>query len=48
LRNEATEKDKILLTLVDKVRGMKLTSRLNLKFKRMRLKTFKNNWPKPK
>ena len=47
LRNEALEKDKILLTLVDKVKGMKLTSRLNLKSKGMRLKTFKNNWLKP-
>jgi hypothetical protein len=40
------EKDKILL--VDKVKGMKLTSRLNLKSKGMRLKTLKNNWPKLK
>jgi hypothetical protein len=43
LRNEATEKDKILLSLVDK-----LVSRLKLKFKRMRSKTFENSWPKPK
>jgi hypothetical protein len=27
---------------------MKLVSRLKLKFKRMRLKTFENSWPKPK
>jgi hypothetical protein len=47
LRNEALEKDKILLTLVDKVKGMKLATRLNLKSKGMRLKTFKNNWSKP-
>jgi hypothetical protein len=47
LRNETLEKDKILLTLVDKVKGMKLTSRLNLKSKGMRLKTFKSNWLKP-
>jgi hypothetical protein len=27
---------------------MKLVSRLKLKFKRMRSKTFGNSWPKPK
>jgi hypothetical protein len=43
LRNEALEKDKILLTLVDKVKGVKLTTRPNLKSKETRLKTSKSN-----
>jgi hypothetical protein len=46
LRNKALEKRQNP-TYIGGQREMKLTSRLNLKSKGMRLKTFKSNWLKP-
>jgi hypothetical protein len=43
LSNEALEKDKILLTLVDKKRKMKLPPKLKLKPKNVKLKIFRNS-----
>jgi hypothetical protein len=48
LRNEGLEKDKILISLVNKVNKMKLVSRLKPKSKRTKSKIFGNSWPKPK
>jgi hypothetical protein len=46
LRNECLEKDKILISLVNKVKKTKLVSKLKPKPKRLKLKTFGGNWPK--
>jgi hypothetical protein len=43
LRNEALEKDKILLTLVDKVKRTKLPQRPRPKPKDVKLKIFRNS-----
>jgi hypothetical protein len=43
LRNEALEKDKILLTLVDKVKRTKLLQRPRPKPKDVKLKIFRNS-----
>jgi hypothetical protein len=48
LRHEGLEKDKIFISLVNKVKEDEASSKLKLKFKRMRSKTFENSWPKPK
>jgi hypothetical protein len=48
LRNEGLEKDKILISLVNKVKKMKLVPKLKLRFKRMISKSFRNNWQRPK
>jgi hypothetical protein len=48
LRNEGLEKYKILISLVNKVKKMKLVTRLKPKSKRMKSKTFGNSWQKPK
>jgi hypothetical protein len=48
LRNEGLEKDKILISLVSKMKETKLNTMLRPKPKKPRLKTFGNNWPKPK
>jgi hypothetical protein len=48
MRNEALEKDKILLTLVDKVKKDEANLKPNLMPKKLRLKTFGSNWPKLK
>jgi hypothetical protein len=45
LRNEALEKDKILLTLVDKIKEDKATSKLKLKPKNVKFGIFRNSWP---
>jgi hypothetical protein len=47
LRNEALEKDKILLSLVDKGKKMKQSLTLNSKLIKPKLKTFGKNLPKP-
>jgi hypothetical protein len=47
LRNEGLEKDKILISLVNKVKT-KLIIKLRLKPRKPRLKTFGDNWPKLK
>jgi hypothetical protein len=46
LRNEALEKDKILLSLVDKVKKDKARFNLNPKLIKPKLKTFVKNLPK--
>jgi hypothetical protein len=46
LRNEAVEKDKILLSLVDKVKKTKQNLTLNAKLIKPKLKTFRKNLPK--
>jgi hypothetical protein len=43
LRNEALEKDKILLTLVDKVKEDEANFKTQSEVQKMRLKTFENN-----
>jgi hypothetical protein len=43
LRNEGLEKDKILISLVNKVKKMKLTTMLRSKPKKPRLKIFEGN-----
>ena len=43
LRNEALEKDKILLSLVDKVKKDELLQRSRPKLKNVKLKIFKNS-----
>ena len=48
LRNEGLEKDKILISLVNKVKEDELASKLRPKPKRLKLKTFGGNWPKLK
>ena len=45
LRNEGLEKDKILISLVNKVKEDEANSKA---FKGMRSKTFGNNWQRPK
>ena len=48
LRNEGLEKDKILYSLIDKIRRTKLLAKVKLKLKNAKLKTFGNNWPEPR
>jgi hypothetical protein len=48
LRNEGLEKDKILISLANKVKEDEASFKVKLKFKRMKLKTFGNSWQKPK
>jgi predicted protein tyrosine phosphatase len=43
LRNEALEKDKILLTLIDKVKRTKLLQRFRPKLTNVKLKIFRNS-----
>ena len=46
LRNEGLEKDKILISLVSKIKRTNLSTMLRPKLKKPRLKTFGDNWPK--
>jgi hypothetical protein len=48
LRNEGLEKDKLLISLVSKMKENEAKYNAQLKPKKPRLKTFGNNWPKPK
>ena len=48
LRNEGLEKDKILISLVKKLKKTKLIPKLKLRSRRMRSKTFGNSWQRPK
>ena len=48
LRNEALEKDKILISLVSKVKEDEAKYNARLKLIKPRLKTFGDNLPKPK
>jgi hypothetical protein len=48
LRNEGLEKDKILISLVNKVKEDEASFKLRPKPKRLKLKTFGGNWPKLK
>jgi hypothetical protein len=48
LRNECLEKDKILISLVNKVKEDELASKLRPKPKRLKLKTFGGKWSKLK
>jgi hypothetical protein len=43
LRNEGLEKDKILISLVNKIKKMKLFPKFKLRHKRVKLKIFGNN-----
>jgi hypothetical protein len=43
LRNEALEKDKIMLTLVDKIKKTKLLLKLKLRLRNAKLRIFGNN-----
>jgi hypothetical protein len=46
LRNEGLEKDKILNSVVHKIKEDEATSQAQLKPRNMKLKTFKNSWLK--
>jgi hypothetical protein len=48
LRNKATEKDKILFALVDKVKEDESSFKAQSEAQKLKLKTFGNSWPKPK
>jgi hypothetical protein len=48
LRNEATEKDKILLSLVDKVKEDEASFKAQAEIQKNEIETFGNNWLKPK
>jgi hypothetical protein len=48
LRNEGLEKDKILFSLVNKVKEDEASYKAQAKPKRLKLKTFRGNWPKLK
>jgi hypothetical protein len=48
LRNEATEKDMILHSLVNKVNEDESSFKAQSEAQKSRLKTFRNSWPKPK
>jgi hypothetical protein len=43
LRNEGIEKDKILISFINKIKEDDANSKLKLRFKRMRSKSFENN-----
>jgi hypothetical protein len=48
LRNEGLEKDNILISLVSKIKEDEANTMLRPKPKKLRLKTFENNWSKLK
>jgi GTP-binding protein EngB required for normal cell division len=45
LRNEALEKYKILLTLVDKIKEDEASSKAQAEAQNAKFKIFRNNWP---
>ena len=45
LRNKALEKDKILLTLVDKIKEDEATSKARAEAQNAKFRIFRNNWP---
>jgi hypothetical protein len=46
LRNEGLEKDKILISLVNKVKEDKANYKAQAEAQKPKLKTFRDNWPK--
>jgi hypothetical protein len=46
LRNEGLEKDKILNSLINKIKETRLLQKPNLRPRRAKLKIFGNSWPK--
>jgi hypothetical protein len=48
LRNEGLEKDKILLSLVNKVKEDEASFKAQVEAQKLKLKTFGGNWPKLK